>query len=265
MAFRRRLIMRIAAASHSSSSVCDWPPVCAMSCLTPREGGDWHKAGRRLASALSWRCFSAGHHQLQHPPPTADPAVPSSPSNAAVVHAPPLGVFVCEKNIGRAEREILVPVSHRNHSFRTLCTWLSRQLLILRIELSALLAPCQAWHGYGVSTAHHGEVRGCRRACERTPLRGRRRCAAGGRLPNALRSTFLTCSGKTVHGRISRRMRATGEEEAYPIEIELLKLFTICTVCAGLQQLQYAPVVVSRPSQQCHVGNPQVRARPLTT
>jgi hypothetical protein len=41
--------------------------------------------------------------------------------------------------------------------------------------------PCQAWHGYGASSAHHGEVRGCRRDCERTPLRGRRRCAAGGR------------------------------------------------------------------------------------
>jgi hypothetical protein len=41
--------------------------------------------------------------------------------------------------------------------------------------------PCQAWHGYGVYSAHHGEVRGCRRACERTPLRSRRRCAAGGR------------------------------------------------------------------------------------
>jgi hypothetical protein len=41
--------------------------------------------------------------------------------------------------------------------------------------------PCKAWHGYGVSCAHHGEVRGCRRAYERTPLRGRRRCAAGGR------------------------------------------------------------------------------------
>jgi hypothetical protein len=41
--------------------------------------------------------------------------------------------------------------------------------------------PCQALHGYGVSSAHHGEVRRCRRACERTPLRGRRRCAAGGR------------------------------------------------------------------------------------
>jgi hypothetical protein len=29
--------------------------------------------------------------------------------------------------------------------------------------------PRQAWHGYGVSNAHHGEVRRCRRACERTP------------------------------------------------------------------------------------------------
>jgi hypothetical protein len=39
-----------------------------------------------------------------------------------------------------------------------------------------------------VSNAHHGEVRGCRRACERTPLRGRRRCAAGGRLTNPLQA-----------------------------------------------------------------------------
>jgi hypothetical protein len=31
-----------------------------------------------------------------------------------------------------------------------------------------------------------------------------------------------------------------------------LKLFTTCTVCAGLQQLQYAPVAVSGPSQLCH-------------
>jgi hypothetical protein len=37
--------------------------------------------------------------------------------------------------------------------------------------------PRHAWHGYGVFSAHHREVRGCRRACERTPLRGRRRRA----------------------------------------------------------------------------------------
>jgi hypothetical protein len=29
--------------------------------------------------------------------------------------------------------------------------------------------PSQAFHGYGVSRAYHGEARGCRRACERTP------------------------------------------------------------------------------------------------
>jgi hypothetical protein len=67
-------------------------------------------AGRRLASALSWHCFPAGHRQLQHPPPTADPAVPSSPSKAAEVQAPPLKlrlysrVYVREKTYrtGRA-------------------------------------------------------------------------------------------------------------------------------------------------------------------
>jgi hypothetical protein len=148
---------------------------------------DWHKAGRRLASALSWRCFPVGHHQLQHPPPSADPAVPSSPSNAHVVHAPPpRGGTVCrsisprKKHIGRAEREILVPVLHRNKSplhmaFPTTVDPADRALG----PLSPL--PCHAWHGYRVSNAHHGKVRGCRRACERTPFRGRRRCAAGGR------------------------------------------------------------------------------------
>jgi hypothetical protein len=36
-------------------------------------------------------------------------------------------------------------------------------------------------YGYGAYSAHQREVRGCRRDCERTLLRGRRRCAAGGR------------------------------------------------------------------------------------
>jgi hypothetical protein len=43
-----------------------------------------------------------------------------------------------------------------------------------------------------------------------------------------------------------------------------LKLFTTCTLCAGLHQLPYAPVAVSGPSQLCHTRNLQVRARPLT-
>ena len=87
------------------------------------------------------------------------------------------------KQIGRAEREILAPVVHRNYFFKspmykafpTAADPTDRAVG----PLSPL--PCQASHGYGVSSAHHGEVRGCRRACERTPLRGRRRCAAGGR------------------------------------------------------------------------------------
>jgi hypothetical protein len=150
---------------------------------------DWHKASRRLASALSWRCFLGGHHQLQHPPPTVGPAVPSSPSNAAVVHAPPLkvrlylGVFVCEKaywtgragDLGAGIRTFFFK-SPLYMAFPTAVDPADRAVG----PLSPL--PCQAWHGYGVSSAHHREVRGCRRVWERTPLRGRRRCAAGGRL-----------------------------------------------------------------------------------
>jgi hypothetical protein len=92
-------------------------------------------------------------------------------------------LFDREKHIGRPEREILVPVLHRNYFFKsplymafpTYADPADRAVC----PLSPL--PCHAWHGYGVSNARHGEVRGCRRACERTPLRGRRRCAAGGR------------------------------------------------------------------------------------
>jgi hypothetical protein len=110
--------------------------------------------GRRLASALSWRCFPAGHHQLQHPLPTANPAVPSSPSNAYVVHAsPPWSSNVCTSI--RPRKNISVGPSGRSRCrYRTktifskaLCTWLSRQLLIMRIELSALLAPYRAMLG----------------------------------------------------------------------------------------------------------------------
>jgi len=55
---------------------------------------------------------------------------------------------VRKKHIGRAEREILAPVVHRNYFFsKALCTGLSRQLLIPRIELSALLAPYRARPG----------------------------------------------------------------------------------------------------------------------
>jgi hypothetical protein len=91
-----------------------------------------------------------------------------------------------KKNIGRPEREILVPVLHRNYFFkspmyRAFPTSANHADQAVG-PLSPL--PCQAWHSYGISSAHHGEVRGCRRACERNPLRGRRRRAPGGRQNN---------------------------------------------------------------------------------
>jgi hypothetical protein len=150
MAFRRRLILRIAAASPSRSSACDLPPAFDMSCYTLGRF-DWHMACRRLASALSWRCFPAGHHELQRPCPTADPAVPSSPTNAPEVHAPPpkVGMYLVvsdrEKNIsdgpsGRFWRRYCTQIVLS----KALCIWLSRQMLIPRIALSALLAPYRA-------------------------------------------------------------------------------------------------------------------------
>jgi hypothetical protein len=150
-------------------------------------------ARRWLASALSLRCFPAVHHKLQHPRPTADPAVPSSPSNALGLHAPPPRSRIVPNSMrprktyrtGRAG-DLGAGIAQKLFILKALCTWLSRKLMILRIELSALLAPYRARPG--TATPLRGfqrpprEVRGCRRACERTRLRGRRRCAAGGRL-----------------------------------------------------------------------------------
>jgi hypothetical protein len=110
---------------------------------------DWHMVGRRLASALSWRCLPAGYHQLQHPPPTVDPAVPSSQSNVPEVQVPPprgrtvlSSICMRKKYIGRAEREILVPVLHGNYFFKS-----PLYRMIPRIEVSALLAPYRARPG----------------------------------------------------------------------------------------------------------------------
>jgi hypothetical protein len=81
-----------------------------------------------------------------------------------------------------AEQEILAPVAYNSYFFqKALCTWPFLTAADRKSALSSPL-PYQVWHGYGVSSAHHGEVMGCQRACERTPLRGRRRCAAGVKL-----------------------------------------------------------------------------------
>jgi hypothetical protein len=142
--------------------------------------------GRGLASALSWRFFPDGHHQLRRPRPTADPAIPSSllryMPHPLKVGLHPI-VLDCEKayRTGRAGdhgagiAQKLFLKCHLYMAFPIAADPADRVVG----PLSPL--PCQAWHGCGVSTAHHGQVRGCRRACERTPLRGRRRCAAGGR------------------------------------------------------------------------------------
>jgi hypothetical protein len=62
----------------------------------------------------------------------------------------------------------------------------SRHLLIAQITSVGFTPPspepCQAWHDYRVTNAHHEEGGGeCRRACECTTPRGRRCCVAGGR------------------------------------------------------------------------------------
>jgi hypothetical protein len=62
----------------------------------------------------------------------------------------------------------------------------SRQLLIPRfaaVDTSFSPLPCQAWHGYGVTSAHRVEVEvgAAPTGLRAHPLRGCRRCAAGGR------------------------------------------------------------------------------------
>jgi hypothetical protein len=66
--------------------------------------------------------------QLQHPRPTADPSVPSSPSHTLEVTCPTppnetvsyLVVSSFGKHIGRPEHKILAPVAYRNHFLRSL-------------------------------------------------------------------------------------------------------------------------------------------------
>jgi hypothetical protein len=75
-----------------------------------------------------------------------------------------------------------VPVLHRNYFFKSpmYMAFATAANPADRAVCPLSPLPCKAWHGYGAFSAHHGDMRGCRRACERTPLRGRRRCAAGG-------------------------------------------------------------------------------------
>jgi hypothetical protein len=58
---------------------------------------------------------------------------------------------------------------------KALCTWPFPTAADRADRIAGPISPlpCQEWHGYRVSIAHHGKVRGCRRAYERTALRGR--------------------------------------------------------------------------------------------
>jgi hypothetical protein len=78
---------------------------------------DLVSASRRRVSVLPWRCFPDVRRLLQHPRPTADPSVPSSPPNAPedTRPTPPNGTVskeyvVLNKYIEWAEREVLVMV-----------------------------------------------------------------------------------------------------------------------------------------------------------
>jgi hypothetical protein len=93
MHFRRRLILRIAAASPSRFSACDRPPACVASCLVPREGATYTRpvdvkrapfpaAASRLTIESSnarvpplIRPYPPSHHALMrymsHPPRSA--------------------------------------------------------------------------------------------------------------------------------------------------------------------------------------------------
>jgi hypothetical protein len=142
--------------------------------------------GRRLASALSWRYFPAGHHQLQRSRPTVDPVVPSSPSNALEVHAPPhiVGLYPIVSDREKAYRtaragDLGAGIAQKMFFFKSQVYNVFFPTIIDPADcavgpLSAL--PYQALHGYGVFSAHHGEVRGCRRACEHTLLALASRC-----------------------------------------------------------------------------------------
>jgi hypothetical protein len=113
--------------------------------------------GRRRASALSWRGFPVDHRHLQRSRPNVDPAVPFSLPHAREVQVPPplppqsriVSSSIWPRNnisdgpIGRSWRRYCTEF----FDSKALCTWLSQQLMIHRIALSALLAPCRAKHG----------------------------------------------------------------------------------------------------------------------
>jgi hypothetical protein len=88
--FRRRVILRTAAARPCRSSGCDPPPSCVASGLAPKGDFKLSQGWRLLASAVPQRCFPSVLRQLQHPRPSADPSVPFFAKNISQTPPPPL-------------------------------------------------------------------------------------------------------------------------------------------------------------------------------
>jgi hypothetical protein len=122
---------------------------------------------RLLASAVPHRCFPAARRHLQHPRPSADPSVPFFAKKyfANAAPAPSSGeylrVFSREKDTsdwpsGGSMCRCIDFMLFQSPPYRA-----SRQLLIPRIAAigtSFRPLPCQAWHGYMVTSAHRVEV-----------------------------------------------------------------------------------------------------------
>jgi hypothetical protein len=72
-----------------------------------------------------------------------------------------VSIYLLKKHVGHAERKIPVQV-YGYYVFQNPPYMASGQPLISRITYvgtSFSPLPCQAWHGSGVTNAHHGEVR----------------------------------------------------------------------------------------------------------
>jgi hypothetical protein len=188
-AFRQRLILRIDAASHSRYSACDRPPACVMSCLSPREGSigtrlvdgeraPFPGAPSRLTIASSAvgvppliRPYPPRHHTLlrympQPPQARLYQIVIGHEKIYQTARAGDLDAGIAQKFLFKSPMYMAFPilVGPTNH-------------------VVGPLTPYRAKHGTATGFQHPPrEVRGCRRACERTPPSGppplRRRRAA---------------------------------------------------------------------------------------
>jgi hypothetical protein len=166
-AFPAGVILRTAAARPCSSSGCDPPPSNVALGLASRGDLRLSQGWRLRASAVPYRCFPAVRRKLQHPRPSADPSVPffaqkyfanaaTAPSSGEYLRVLSRGKVTSDLPSGRSLCRCTDTMFFQNPPYRA-----SRQLLIPRIAdvgTSFSPLPCQAGHGYGVTSAHRVEV-----------------------------------------------------------------------------------------------------------